>query len=368
MTTIEKKRRFLIYFAFWFMVAVLFYLAMKFCLSYIFPFVIGTLAAVAVQKPAAFLAGKVRLKKQSVALLLVIGVYLLILLAVAFFATRLYLRLVTVYSNAPQTFEGLSESLNAFLSSFRKMTDGLLGEYAGVLNQTAVNAFNALVGRLTEWLSSLIGGLASGLPGFLFSVLVTVISGCYIAADYDSVTAFLRQALPEKYLSGVYQLRAIAVGQLSRFVKGYGLLSLIAFGQMAVYFLLIHEPGALKKAAVIAVVDVLPVFGVGTVLLPWAAVSLIVGRTAYGFGLVALYLFVTLVRNAAEPKIVGKQVGLHPVLALLALFIGLRLFGVTGMLLLPLLTAVLLRFAENRFLQNNGTTATPTTDKTVPPT
>ena len=85
----------------------------------------------------------------------------------------------------------------------------------------------------------------------------------------------------------------------------------------------------------IALVDALPVFGTGTVLIPWAVLCCIVGQVPQGIALAALYAVITLVRSVLEPKIMAAQVDLPPLAALAAMYVGFSAFGVAGMLLFP---------------------------------
>ena len=89
------------------------------------------------------------------------------------------------------------------------------------------------------------------------------------------------------------------------------------------------------KASCIAVLDILPILGTGGIMIPWAVISLVVGNVGLGLKLLLIYGIVTVVRNYVEPKIVGTQLGLHPIITLVSMFIGLRLFGFWGLFGLP---------------------------------
>ena len=93
-----------------------------------------------------------------------------------------------------------------------------------------------------------------------------------------------------------------------------------------------------------AIVDLLPVLGTGTVLLPWGIILLISSDSFSGFGMIALYVVITLVRNFAEPKIIGSQIGINPLFTLLAMFAGLKLFGFVGLILLPITLIVTIEY------------------------
>ena len=124
-------------------------------------------------------------------------------------------------------------------------------------------------------------------------------------------------------------------------------LIMITFGELVIGFIVIRVKYAGIIAAITALIDSLPVFGVGTVLIPWSIVSLVIGKTALGAELAVLYVVISVVRNIMEPKIIGKQVGLHPLVTLLAMVVGVSLFGAAGVFALPIGIAVAKQLDDN---------------------
>ena len=122
-----------------------------------------------------------------------------------------------------------------------------------------------------------------------------------------------------------------------------------AIGLLA--FLLLGVRGAAGLAAVTALVDALPVFGTGTVLLPWALAAALLGQSGLGLGLVITWLVVNLMRSCVQAKLLGDQIGLDPLASLLAIYVGWRAMGVWGMLLFPLLLVTLDQLNEKGLLR-----------------
>ena len=120
-----------------------------------------------------------------------------------------------------------------------------------------------------------------------------------------------------------------------RYIKAYGILLAMTFALLLVGFWTLRVEYAFLLAFLIALADLLPVIGVGTVLIPWGIVMLLQKQFYLGFGLLILYLVISLVRQVAEPKVLGKSLGLHPLLTLFATYVGFTLFGLLGMILAP---------------------------------
>ena len=134
-------------------------------------------------------------------------------------------------------------------------------------------------------------------------------------------------------------------------LKGYLLTVGITFLQLYVGFLILGMDYALTIALITALVDILPVIGVGTVLVPWAAVKLIAGANYQGFGLLIIFAVVSVVREIIEPKIIGKSIGLHPLATLFSMYIGLETCGFLGMITFPVLLIAIKSFATRKIKQ-----------------
>lgn len=118
-------------------------------------------------------------------------------------------------------------------------------------------------------------------------------------------------------------------------IRSYALIMLLTFTELSILFSLFGIGNSVLKAAIIALLDILPILGTGAVMIPWAIISFVLGSTTLGLKLLAIYIIVTVVRNYVEPKIVGAQLGLHPIITLVSMFIDLRLFGFWGLFGLP---------------------------------
>ena len=106
---------------------------------------------------------------------------------------------------------------------------------------------------------------------------------------------------------------------------------------------------SLLIAFLISVFDVLPVLGTGGIMIPWTILTALQGNYPLSAGLLTVYLIITVIRNIIEPKIVGSQIGLHPVVTLSSMFVGAQLFGVLGLFGFPIGLSLL------RHLNDNGT-------------
>ena len=118
------------------------------------------------------------------------------------------------------------------------------------------------------------------------------------------------------------------------------LLFLITFVELFVGFLILQVDYAFVLAILIAFVDFLPVLGTGAILAPWGIIALLTKNYFLGIGIIVLFVVMTVIRQIIEPKIVGKSLGVHPILTLIAIYLGYKLFGIVGMIFLPIAALV----------------------------
>ena len=159
--------------------------------------------------------------------------------------------------------------------------------------------------------------------------------GSISALEPGQIGRFLETHLPPRIAVNLPKWRARAKAVSFRYLRAYLLILLTTFAELFVGFLILRVRYAFLLSLLIAVVDIFPVLGVGTVLIPWAVVLLIRKNFYLGFGLLILYGVVTVLRQIIEPRLVGKSLGLHPLAALIASYAGWRWFGFLGMALGP---------------------------------
>ena len=209
------------------------------------------------------------------------------------------------------------------------------------------NRLTDLLGLLAERLSGsvlpFLAGLAAFLPNALLTVLVVLLAAYYLAIDFRKFHAFLLSLFPKSAAEKMSSLKHIVMEVGGSFFRAYGLIMLVTFSELFSALLLLGHRYAFLIALGTAVVDILPVLGTGTVLLPWAAVLLFTGDTGGGIGLLVVYGVMTVVRQVIEPRIVGKYIGLPPLAALASMYLGLQLIGFWGLLLFPLGALLLFR-------------------------
>lgn len=193
-----------------------------------------------------------------------------------------------------------------------------------------------LLARLSDLLSAGAVAFVGGLPSALLFAAVLLMSCYYFTAEPGLLSERLCAHLPTSWRARLEAWKAGTGQSLRRYLRACLIMAGLTALEMFIGLSLLRKPYAFLLALLIALVDLLPVLGTGTVLIPWGLVELLLGHTASGLGLLALYAASLILREVLEPHLVGRSLGLHPLVSLLATYIGFSLFGIPGMLVVPI--------------------------------
>jgi sporulation integral membrane protein YtvI len=195
------------------------------------------------------------------------------------------------------------------------------------------------------FVTSLVTGIlntAISIPQAIVFVIVTVLSTYFLSSDRDRIFGFLASQFPESWAAKARSIKKDMFSALFGYIRAQLILMSITFLELYAGFALIGIKHPLILALLISVIDALPILGTGGILAPWAAYSFLTGNMKMGFSILALYGVVWIVRQLMEPKVLGQQIGVHPLLTLMAMYTGLQLLGIPGLIVGPI-TMLLLK-------------------------
>ncbi len=342
---IETQKRFLIRIGFWAVVILLVILCLKYVLPFLLPFVVAFLIAALLNRPIMFLAEKMNGKRVVPAILMTLLFYVAAAALFSLLGLRVFMFVWETVRALPQLYRNtLEPALETMFSSLEVYLDELDPAVVTALTDnmnSALGSLGSFVTNASVRIISYISGIAAAVPGSFLNVIITIIVTFFLAIDYPKVTGFILRQLPEKADFYIGEVRDYVGGTLLKCLASYALILCITFLEISVGLTVLRVPNAILIALCIAVFDILPVLGTGGIMIPWGIISLIMGKWVLGLGLLALYLIITVIRNIIEPKIVGHQVGLHPVVTLFSMLAGLQLFGIIGLFGFPITLSLL---------------------------
>lgn len=336
----NKKVKFMIDFSFVVIIVGAVFLVLKYALPLLIPFVIGFCFALLINKLAVRLSIRLKLPQSLLSVILLIITLCLIGLFMFFIGNQIREQILAFITQRLESGD-LAASLTGLLE---KITSYVPPD----MRDSIITVVQEQAGKIASTITASLAGLVMKAPAFLIALLISIIASFIIAGDYRKITSFILRQFPEKIKKYIPEVKNIMVNSVFKLFKAYMIIMLITFSELALGLTILGEKYALAIAAIIAVVDILPVLGSGSILLPWALISLINGNYKMTIGLVILYVIILIVRQIIEPKVVGHSIGLHPIITLMALYVGYQLFGIVGMFGLPVLLIII------KSLQDSG--------------
>ena len=343
----EMKKNFVINTAFYLILAALALVFWKHLLPILMPFVIGFLIASIVQLPLNALHLKGRRRPRIAAIVLCIAFYGLLIWGMVFFSVKVFGEISTFAATIPDLvytkLYPLIWDIGDWVQEILEPIDMTLAQLVNEVGKTVASTIAKYATQFSGWLVKTLATGVVSIPGALITIIVTIVSSFYIAADYRTVVEFLKRLIPGSHRDKVVQIVGYAEHAVVVYIKSYLLLLVLNVVELYLGFWILGIPYKLGLSVGIAIFDLMPILGVGGILMPWGTIALLLGNFKIGIGIWVLYLTITAVRNAVEPKLVGTQIGLHPLATLVAMVVGLKLAGLAGMLLLPISLVAIMR-------------------------
>lgn len=348
----EAKKNFIVNIMFYGVIIALAVLACRYILPIMIPFIIAFCVAALLQIPVNRMKIKRAGVRKAVFIVLCSVFYVVVFLVLLLLGMRLVTEAGGLLSTIPGLFSNvLVPLLQTSVDNLETAASQYDPQLARLIDQAATSAMQTVGEFVTNFSGQalrMVTGVATSVPGLLVRVIITVISTFFMVVDFDKVMGVLRGLVPASKRDLVNTSAEYTRKMITIYIKSYVLLFMLTFVELSIGFMILRIPYAVVLALVISVFDLMPILGTGGILLPWALILLAMGNLPLAAGIAALYLIITAVRQSLEPRIVGQQIGLHPLATLIAMLLGLGLFGIVGMFAFPVTLAVILAMRRNR--------------------
>lgn len=258
-------------------------------------------------------------------------------------------QLMSLVQNWSELWAGLQSALDQIETLFVHLLNLVPPQITDLMLNTTDELLDWLNTAVPDSLANLgvtAGAKAMGLPSFAVALIIFIMATYLLTTDYPYLRARLTQSMDEGLLRFLSDVRAIALGAFGGYLKAEFLLSVGVFFILLVGFTMIRQPYGLLLALGLAVLDFIPILGAGTVMIPWAFIALFTGDFRTAVELMVIWGVIAVFRRVMEPKFVGDQTGLSPILSLVSIYVGMKLAGVLGMIFGPILLLVCLNLAK----------------------
>ncbi|MBE6741197.1 MAG: sporulation integral membrane protein YtvI [Ruminococcaceae bacterium] len=371
--SVERRREFLINIAFLAVILALIYVFFKYLFWITAPFLLTFLLAIALQKPLRKIDKKTNKKGHTffsiflvIITTLIVLIPLILIISAAVSKISDFVKYLTSQLNDIPTFLATLEKeildfakflpdgvYKSFSETISNVFDSLIEDFS--LSSLGIS-FSSISSTVTSGLSGVFGVLKN-IPSVLIGIVIGIIAWIFFTKDYNYIVRFIQKQLPEGKKNMLVEIKQVFSKTILKMVRAYALIMLITFFELFLGFSILSLLGIMKNsyfvfiAALIAIFDILPIAGSGGILIPWALFSLVMGNFKQAIGLIIMYVVITFIRQYIEPKIVGDTLGVHPLVTLMGLYFGLKLFGFMGMFIVPLTVMTLKVFNDTGRIQ-----------------
>lgn len=325
------------------------WLSVKYVLPIAMPFLLALVIVLAAEPLVQFCSKKLHLPRAA-ATGIGVSITLVMLILLAMVLGALLLKQLGALANILPDLEGAAtqgvEVLETRLLSMAEAAPKSIRPMATRCVDGLFSDGTAVMENLTDLLLGLASGIVTRLPDSALSLGTWILASFMLSAKLPAIRSFLSRRMPpswhETYLPMLRRLKKAVLGWLGAQLR----LVCVTFGVLTAGFALLQISYAPLWAALISLVDALPVLGTGTVLIPWSLICLLQADYVRAVGLLGIYAVAWLLRSVLEPRLIGKQLGLDPLVTLGAMYAGYRLWGISGMLFSPLLAVTALQFLK----------------------
>lgn len=325
---------------------VLGYLFFRYAFSLLLPFIVSFLVVAMARPLINKLSKKTKLKKPIVSIFVIVMVMLTLGLLIGVIVAITVEQIADISGKIIENLSGESNYVSLLFDIIRTLQNKL--PFLNTLLGNEQEIYDLVVEMLLDFAKSMsqrltdaIAKIIAYLPGFAVTAIVLILSTFYFAKDYDKIGNQIYNSLPTRLGKILLIFKNDVLLVVTKYLKSYTILLLITFAQLYIGFLIAGFDNAFVLSLIISLVDTLPILGAASVLVPWGIIMIISGNYLLGIILLILALVTYLTRQFAEPKILSSQMNVHPLITLLAMYIGIKVAGFLGLIVAPIVAFII---------------------------
>lgn len=350
----QKRWSFIVNVLYLLIFVIAFVLFMKYAFWMFFPFITAICIAALLQKPLKLLTKHKKAPRGVISAVLSLLVFSIIIGIVVVVGIKLGSGIKDLITYFTDRCTNLAEFFEVLKNSYLNLD--IAQRIPPEVNDYVTNGIDTIrdyflsgevVTTITDNISKIISPLSSVIttvPSLLAGLLVSVIATCFMTSSFGDIKLFVLNQFKDK--EKAIRAKSILVSSIGKMVKAYTIIICITTAELALGLSILKFIGATDSSHIvlisflISLIDIVPVLGTGTVLVPWSIYSFVSGNIGMGIGLLVIYAAVSVIRQIIEPKLVAGQVGISPVLTIMAMYVGIKVFGAIGIFILPFIVII----------------------------
>ena len=353
---LKNQKQILIYTAYISTIILIFFLLLKYIIPFFMPFLVGFLISIILKPISRAICKKSNLNCKICGTLVVVISYILIIFLVCLIGSKIIEAIQSFYGSSNSIYENY---ILPYIFKINELTISIvsqilpnLTEQTNEIIKIATSGLNQAIATLSHSIIIWIAKIGISIPNFFIGLIFAIMSSIFISSDYNNIALNITKFLPKKQKALVFQTKMYTIKTITKYIKAYLILMFLTFIELIFGFLIIGIENPIGIAALISICDAIPLIGSGIIILPWCLILLSIGNIKLGLELIILNLIVGILHSFLEPKILGNQLGMHPLVTLISVYIGIKLFGILGVIFIPIIIQIALSLYKNRNQEN----------------
>ncbi|GEA15244.1 MAG: hypothetical protein PWR22_113 [Moorella sp. (in: firmicutes)] len=315
----------------------------------VLPFALAALLAAIIDPVVNFIESKLKIGRGWAVIITLLSILAILSIAIFYLVTNLIVELESLALTLPAQARALGAAFQEYFTRLQSFY------FAGNLPVEVLNTLQSFLDNAVAWLKNLLGltvqwliAFISSLPELFISLIITLVATYFFSRDKDFILRTLLQIVSPPWRERMSKVFSSLSQAIIGYLRAEILLVSLQMTQSIIGLLILRVDYALTLAFLIGLADLLPIVGPGTVFIPWIIVEFILGHYGLGLALLTLYAFIIILRQVLQPKLVAVSLGLYPLTTLIALYTGLKLLGIAGLVIGPMTLVVLKAFSRSR--------------------
>lgn len=339
----KRRLKILIDLLFFAVIGLLLYLFFKYVFGFAAPLLVGFALALCVEPAVRYFSELGVFNRKIWGFVLTAAVWGILIFALVKLGGVLYRQSASLMSFLQSRSGDLFGGIRSFLDS---ALSGISQPLALSVMNYLDNFSSSLLDTVLELLGG-VGGILSSVPSMVMSLFVAVVSSVFFSIDLPKVKGVFFSMIPARHIVDFFEMKGFVIEKTLKILRAYIIIIAITSVELYIGFSVLHVEYGLLFSVMIALLDALPIIGTGTFLIPWGLFEILTGNPSLGIGLLVLLGVISIVRELITPRLVGKQIGLNPLITLVGMYVGMQLFGFLGLFLSPIILMFVKNLSEN---------------------
>lgn len=306
---------------------------------FFWPFIIAIITAILLEKIVEYIVKKTKISRKIVGATVVLMLYILLGLLVYLLFSKLFKEAIDITSDLPNVFSFIKEKYDLIYKKYISAMKNIPPSIVEKVYDIGMGFFSELSKYVTKIFNSIFD-FVMFIPNILIYIVITLLATLFLVTDRRKLSMYVHDIFPKRFIRKISNIFKGIINSLSQYLKSQLVMVGVTFVELLIAFFILKQEYPFTLALVIAAIDALPIVGAGGVLIPWGIYSAITGDMYLGLGLLITYVVIIIIRQLVEPRIVSSNLGVHPFLTLISMYIAFKIFGIVGLIIGPIVMVI----------------------------